>query len=309
MKWLPFVASLLLACGGGDEFAVDATASPIDAAPRADAGPVDFPGAPLLGQIEVLEVDSAFGPVGDAQALFVTEPTTFRLVFYGQVAVAHWQVETMRVGSCRLLELKTAFCTDCVGICRDTEQCEPIPDNASVGTLSFTGLSVPLSLDFNGYAYAAQGMVPGDAFTTGATIEASAAGDDLSAFFVSSVGVAPLIADITDYEVTLVDGSDTTLTWTPEDPTTRIRLTLNSNNLGHGNPYNAVIECDTTDSGALTVPRELIEAFPPAARKEGCEGSDCPQSTMTRYRRATADVDGSQVALVVGSRIEFYLIH
>jgi hypothetical protein len=300
---------VLVACGDDGDTAVDSAVSTGDAVRGPDAGPVDFPTSPMLGQIEVLEVDTAFGPVGDAQAMFVTEPTTFRFVFYGNVAVAHWQVETMRIGSCRLLELKTAFCTDCLGICRDTEQCDPIPSSASVGALSFSGLTVPLSLDFNGYAYAAQGMVPGEAFTTDANVEVSAAGDDLSAFTVSSVGVAPLVADIVNYEITIVDGIDYALTWTPEDPTTRIRLTLNSNNMGHGNPYNSVIECDTTDSGALTVPHELIEAFPPAIRAEACAGSDCPQSRMTRYRRATVDVDGSQVALIVGNEIQFYLIH
>lgn len=43
----------------------------------------------------------------------------------------------------------------------------------------------------------------------------------------------------------------------------RVRLTLNTNNGGHGAPYYGIIECDVPDAdGQVTVAASLIDQFP-----------------------------------------------
>jgi hypothetical protein len=124
--------------------------------------------------------------------------------------------------------------------------------------------------------------------------------------------VPPLVAAFANDELPLADGADATVTWTPvdpDDPALRVRLVLNANNQGHGLPYESVIECDAADVGALVVPAAMIDAFPTTERWEACAGSDCPLSTLTRYRKASVDVAGAPVDLAVGSQIMLWVIH
>jgi hypothetical protein len=237
-------------------------------------------------------------------------------VFYGRVAVHHWQLETMRAGSCRLLEHEPVFCTACAGVCVAPEVCEPYPDHASAGDLTFAGLrGPPLTLQPSPYWYASQGQLPADAVADDATVTVTATGAAVPAFTVAAAAVPPLdpaVAPIADDELHLADGADRTVTWSaaaPADPTLRVRVTLNANNQGHGNPYAAVIECDAADVGALTISASLIEAFPTTTRHEACEGSDCPVSTITRYRRGSVDVEGVPVDLIVASQRSFWVVH
>ena len=304
------------ACGGGGGTS-DAGGSAVDAF-QPDAPP---PGAPWFddgphrGRIEVVEL--AGGPwAGNAQAhaVFAPQPTLMRFVFYARVAVRHWQQETMRAGSCRLLENVPAFCTSCAGICIAPEVCEPYPEYASAGELTFDGLrGPPLTLEPSPYFYASQGaQLPLDAFADDATVSVTATGDQVPAFAIAAGGVPPLSAPLANDELHVADGADATVAWTavaPADPTLRVRVTLNANNVGHGQPYQAVIECDAADVGTITIPAALIDAFPATQRWRACEGSDCPVSTITRYRKTSVDVEGAPVDLVVGSQIAFWVIH
>jgi hypothetical protein len=312
------VSGLVAACGDGDNGeTVDAPPAVIDGV-MFDAPP---PGEPRFdvgshrGRIEVLEL--AGGPwTGNAlaHANFAPAPTLMRFVFYARVAVRHWQRETMRIGSCRLLELTPAFCTACAGICVEDEVCEPYPEYAQAGDLTFDGLhGGPVVLQPNGYFYASQGAkLPVDAFADDATVTVTATGEDVPAFTVNAGGVPPLVAAFTNDELHVADTADAVVQWTPADPTDpdlRVRLTLNANNAGHGLPYESVIECDTEDVGGLTVPAPLIAAFPTTERWEACAGSDCPLSTLTRYRKGSVDVAGTPVDLAVGSQIHLWVIH
>lgn len=317
---LAMVAATAAACGGASG------GGPADA-PAIDAVPVDAPppGEPWFdeglrrGRIELVELVEQAGPVGGAalaHAVFAPQPTAMRFVFYARVAVRHWQQETQRAGSCRLLVHQPVFCSACAGICVAPEVCEPYPDYASAGALTWDGLrGPPLTLQPNPYFYASQGaQLPVDAVADDATVTVTATGDQVPAFVVAAGAVAPLalpVAPITDDTLRLDGGADVTLRWTPVDPldpTLRVRVAINANNMGHGNPYAAVIECDAADVGALTIPAAMIDAFPPTARLEVCEGSDCPRSTITRYRRGAVEVGGAPVDLVVGSRLEFFVV-
>jgi hypothetical protein len=92
----------------------------------------------------------------------------------------------------------------------------------------------------------------------------------------------------------------------------RVHLLLNANNLGHGMAFDAIIECEGPDSGELTIPRALIEAFPPVQGDlAACEGSDCPLSLLTRYLSAAVDLGGEtdRVVFTIGSQRQFAIVH
>ena len=63
---------------------------------------------------------------------------------------------------------------------------------------------------------------------------------------------------------------------------------------------------DAADQEGLD--RRLIDRFPVTLEVGGCEGSDCPPSTLTRYRRAAVDIEGAPVDLVIGARRDFYIL-
>jgi hypothetical protein len=86
-----------------------------------------------------------------------------------------------------------------------------------------------------------------------------------------------------------------------------------SNN-GHGLPPNAVIECEGSDTGSVTIPARLIEAFPALVTADTCSGIacvsiDCPPSTLARYRSGSAAAGSEQVELRIQSEVKFYLVH
>ena len=99
--------------------------------------------------------------------------------------------------------------------------------------------------------------------------------------------------------------------WTPAAADTRVRLTRNSNNSYHGQPYHTIIECDAPDSaGEIAVPAAILDAFPDSEAWAICAGTDCPRSKIERYRRATHPVDAEHdLELLVTSRVWFGLDH
>jgi hypothetical protein len=180
-----------------------------------------------------------------------------------------------------------------------------------LGRLAAAGLhaSLVLSPDSNGY-YPDNRILPADLFDDDAEVGVAASGGDLPAFSLATVAVSPIEAAIEEFSVTLIPHQDHVLHWTSADDGARVRVTLNSNNLGHGQPYFAIIECDVPDSaGGVTIPAALVDAFPESHAWEQCVASDCPRSWIRRYRIATSAVPDGEVALIVASEMDFDLEH
>lgn len=292
-----------------------------DAPAPGPPGPNDGPGAvdlaappdgggggdPLFGRsagkIEILETRTPYNSASEVRA-----------VFYGDEEVV-FQREVLRSGACRLINLTPALCDQpCVGVCVERNVCKPYLPRLPAGALTITGLKEPAKLvPMAGNLYYADPALRADIFDAGAPISVSASGDNagFGPFRVDSAGVVTLeTATPVKDEVPLLNTSDLRFTWTPSgDAQARVRLTLNANNRGHGAPYEAVIECDGPDNGALTVSKELIAPFPATYRWEICAGHDCPLSSILRYRRGSARVGGREVALWVGSRRDFWILH
>ena len=122
--------------------------------------------------------------------------------------------------------------------------------------------------------------------------------------------MAPLTGAIPDGKLVLEPGQDEIVRWTPAGGDARVRLTLNSNNQGHGQPYLGIIECDSPDAaGEVRVSASLVDEFPETRAWTICAGTDCPPSTLRRYQRATAPVGEHDVELVVSSVIAFGVDH
>lgn len=311
MRGLVMAIALVVAAGCGDDdggAGADAAGAGDGAVSDPDAGAA---AAPLRGHIEVVEVSDPYGSRGHAHGgVLATASSHLRFTFYGNISAVHFQKEVDRVGDCRLLRPEAQFCNDCAGLCVGPDICEPLPEQVDVGTLTFAGLRSPLTLDFNGYWYASQASVPADAFADDASVTLSAPGAAGPAFQVTTTAVAPLnMMALTDHELA-AGNTDTVVTWTPADPGSRVRLTLNANNMGHGLAYAAIIECDADDSaGQITIPGSLLSQFPNTFRWEACAGSDCPLSSMRRYRLARATVGSDEIWFVVASERQFWVIH
>jgi len=227
-----------------------------------------------------------------------------------------YHVAQIEQGACRYLEFVQGFCDppcDNFQFCNHLDECEDYPSGLSGGTLTFTGLGDDIVIppdEWNVGYYWGPWDLPGDIFDEGDPIGASLTGADFPAVTLEAEGVAAMDTDIADALWPMVDGQDAEITWTPgTDPEACVRVLINGANNSHGMPLNHVIWCETEDTGAVTIPQALVEAFPLGSWPEICVGHDCPPSELVRYRRDAATVPQGIVELEVVSRIYFGYDH
>ena len=302
MRSPALVLALTAACGGGTSSTTDG-APAIDARPTLDAAP----GAALVGNVTVFD-----------RTRFSTSGAPYR---YPTVVGAFqpdglpvWHTVTQTDGACTLREFRLGFCEEtCEGYCLETG-CVPYEAGVSVGTLTFEGLAVPLTIEpavspfSSGQGYYVTTELPEDLVPAGAAIAASAPGDVLPAFVASATAPPELVAaGLDDAELELDGAGDVEVTWPPADPGSTITLAINANNTGHGAPFHAILECVADDdAGVITISRALLDAFPEAIfPSEICAGADCPPSSLTRSRTGRAAIGTGEVELTVGHRLEF----
>ncbi|NMC69453.1 MAG: hypothetical protein GYA57_05205 [Myxococcales bacterium] len=258
------------------------------------------PVVPLRGQVRVTARDSPAMPAIDASAQFASP------------AALVWHEEVMREGACRLLHYDASGCTEGCwdGVCRDGV-CEPFPTYQTAGTVTLTGIG-PGTVTLEDYGYGTYyGFVSGVELVAGAAVEVRATGGEFPAFSIAGVQPPPVEMSLTTVdELHLANGRDNVVTWTPADPCgSRVRLQLKTPTAAHGLPPVWMIECDAPDTGSLTIPRAIVEAFPETERREICVMVDCPPSVLARYTRVAGGAAGAEVELVVESTRTFYLVH
>lgn len=296
MRRLGLLLIFLTACDGGS------TASP-DAGPTPD-GP---PGAdrPVVGGVSIVESRGTSG----GQTFTSGQLTA---VFYDGHG-PRWHREAMRAGACVLRTFTPSSCpTACTdGLCI-SGVCESFPAVVSAGRLTMSGLAVTVSITPSSNFYESPPLPP-ELFGDTAMVSAQLAGGVMPAMSLSTRGVPPLATAIASGKITVPNpaGQAFPVRWTPtSDPDARIRLTLNSNNQGHGQPFLAIIECDAPDSaGQIDVPAALLDGFPETMAWEVCAGTDCPFSTIRRYHRATHPIGDQDVELVIASEQLFGIEH
>lgn len=305
MRSRTIAAALLLslACGGGDDDGSEPGGP--DAAPGGD-GPL----AAAEGQFFVHEVivgeDLSRG--GDALGL-ILDP---RPEFY-QLAVSE--------GACRGFTHEPTFCGDCYGICDAEGVCQPFPTSLAAGTLHVGGTSQAFILEEE-WGYRPSEPLPAELFEAEdpVTLETDG-GDDVAAFSLAAAGTDPIEMDLSEGEdsetgqspgqntLVLDDSQDLVLQWTDAMPGARVRLELRGRNQGHGQPLDGLVVCEADDSGGLTVPRAVLEAFPAHPYESICDGRDCPLARLIRFTRDRRTVDGREMELEVGARRDFVVVH
>lgn len=285
----------------------------------AAAGCSDSPGAdnPDFGGLPEGDPAPHFStPAGSILAIEAQNPSglvdELSAAFYSEEQPGYHR-EVQRIGACRLMRFEPAQCDQfCVGVCIEKDVCKPYPARLSAGTLRYSGMKVPMTLQprFQNY-YATETSLTADLFDIGDPVSVEGSGADFSAFNLTAFGVAKFETSALDNdELRLENGADYTFTWKASaDPRARMRLTLNSRNRSHGLPYEGIIECDTPDTGHLTIAKELITPFPETFRWEICSGRDCPLSSALRYTQVDGTAGPRKVSLTVGSQRIFWVLH
>lgn len=230
---------LAVACGGDDDGTSPAAATPSALAHR-----------PCTPETKVGE--------------FRLEAGDGFTAFSGHVATAvvpiHVPRELLRAGDCRLLERRDLDCQPACSseqTCGERGACIPYPTRVSVGQVSLRGLARPLELGPSnpGNRYF-DTRLPHPGFAPGAalTLQVGGAGD-VAGFSLAGRGVAPLQTR-GSLPLRLERGKPLALGWTPGGPASRVQLVIEIDQ--HGITP-ATLECDVADTGAATVPAELLD--------------------------------------------------
>jgi hypothetical protein len=308
-------ATLVAACGGGGSAPGSGGAGAGSGGAGSGGAGTGGMGAPgdKRGEILIYEGLTYHQDLGGQ--LSTSPRPTVAATIYGS-PFPRWHQEVMNDGTCLLKTYTPQQCDQfCEGACVGRNVCEPFPPTVSAGMLTFTGLKgvSSLSPDPSLGRYNYPTAPPNDLFDAGAAVTVTAAGAAVPPFTLQAKGVPPIEPEIQNGRFRLTNGQDYTLRWQPAaggPPEARVRLTVNSRNLGHGVPYLAIIECDVPDApGQLTVPRAMIDVFPRIEALGACVGVDCPPSFITRYTRGTAAVPGGHVDLLVGYELAIGIDH
>jgi hypothetical protein len=268
--------------------------------------------------------DGSVGPGEPSEGLFFVEESRFGedVLLYSDVfgsivdarPIYHRLAATE--GACRLWTYTVADCGACTGLCNAQGDCVPFPTQLSAGTVTVEGLSEPVAIPFDLNGYDPATTFPADLFDAGDEVTLSAVGDEVAAFSLSAPAVDGIELDLIPGEefgepdsLRIEDGADLVFTWSPIVPGTRMRLEILSDTAAHGLPVDVMIECETDDTGSMTVPRAFVEAFPEAVWPDACAGHDCPPSSLTRFRSDRTEVGGLDIELRVGTRREFVVLH
>jgi hypothetical protein len=191
-------------------------------------------------------------------------------------------------------------CTDAV--CTAPGVCTTYPGNASAGRITVGGLRAALAFVPGAYGYVTEpASPPADLFDPGAAIAISAPGDVSPAFDVHVTAPPPLDAPFQN--LTLVDGTDATVTWTAAGGGPRsIQVMLVVG--WHGAPPEALMVCETADDGALTIPGALVAQLPRAS-----SGLEQHGSWILRFDRSIVFAPQGPIEVVAGSQVNLYFSH
>jgi hypothetical protein len=260
-------------------------------------------GSPTSGPKEV---------VGSFQVQVVADhedPSTGATSVIGKVndgpspAAVIWTV-TKEDGDCHVSVPSVPFCSEgCPSeVCVADDVCQGYPAGHSVGEVTLSGVNLAgggselvLKELAKAYQPPAGTSFAYPPFAEGDTIALSATGGDYSAFDLSATGVAPMTLDSADFE--LDEGKALALTWNAAaDPkSSQVHLKLD---ISHHGGSRGMIECDTDDTGAITISAELITEL------IGLGVAGFPSVILTRSVHDSAQLEVGLVELVVSSKVE-----
>lgn len=170
-------------------------------------------------------------------------------------------------GDCALVKpVEPPFCDppcDLGTVCVADDTCGPPHQALGAGDIVLTGLKVGCTLvPETQYHYYSPKFAPepqdGDVFDEGDLLTATAPGDDVPAFSVTTRGVARVVTPLACPPV-LEAGAGLDVSWTPgAQAGDRVAFVLQSGN--HGGQFSRVL-CEIADTGSLHVDAALLDAY------------------------------------------------
>lgn len=241
-----------------------------------------------------------------------TDPTTGMTKVVGQVSDSAvpsnvvWTVATTE-GGCRLETPTVPFCAAGCGadVCVADDVCQAYPAAHSVGAVTLKGVGLvsggsTLTLKEIAHTYQppAGTALAYPPFGPADDVTLHAAGGDYAAFDLSAKGVDPLAFTSTDFE--LEDGKPLELTWdAAADPkSSQLHVKLD---ISHHGGIKGIIECDSDDSGSLTISAAMISQL------LGLGVAGFPSVVAMRQSLDTAAIAPGLVRLEVSARAEHYV--
>lgn len=157
-------------------------------------------------------------------------------------------------GECRVVTSENPFCDPPCGggqVCTNESQCAMFPERVSVGTVTISGMEVPVAMEPAADLRYFETELPHPVIAPGAQIELQADGLSLMGNgFGALANVSPSIY--------VAPETDMNVTWDAEDGEAHVRIELNIDQ--HGNSP-ATLFCDVPDTGSYDVPAALIDAL------------------------------------------------
>jgi hypothetical protein len=207
-------------------------------------------------------------------------------------------------GDCRLETPSVPFCDPACGadVCVADDTCKPHPTGHSVGEVTLDGLNLAaggstlmLREIVKAYQPPANTTFAWPPFAEGDEIKIKAAGGDYTAFELTAQGVKPLILTSTTFEV--AEATALNITWeAASDPkASQVHLKLD---ISHHGGTRGMIQCDTDDTGSLTVSADLMTEL------IGLGVAGFPTFVLTRSTRGTAQIAPGVVELEVSAKVE-----
>lgn len=201
-------------------------------------------------------------------------------------------------GSCELVQPRTGFCDPACtnGQVCDGATCVEQSEPQDVGTVYVFGLDedltiTPKSSVFN---YKHGGELAHPAFEEDAPVTLSATPADAPAFTLQARGVAPL-AMAEDSEIVLRQHMPVELQWAAPATPGQAHVLVSLNIALHGGTP-VQIDCDTEDTGSLTIPAELVTEL------LGYGYSGFPAINIIRQTADSVELDIGCVDFIVGSK-------
>ncbi len=178
--------------------------------------------------------------------------------------------------------------------------CVDLPRHFDVGTVTITGLKVPIEMqpdDLDRYL-ASELPDKNDLFDAGDVVTATTSGGELPPMSFTARGVAPLQLASPVVSIRIGSGRPAYARWTPADPSSRVQVALMGGS-HDPNPLAAAIVCDAPDGdGQVEIAGSLLDEL----YRLSCNGGwmlKC--SRITRYSRDVQSMGGKDVELFVGS--------
>jgi hypothetical protein len=162
-------------------------------------------------------------------------------------------------GRCTLLGPSSLFCESTCSAsetCGFDETCIEAPLKQSAGTLTLTGMSIPVTVDPNGitFDYSLKIDDPYPAFSEGAKITLSAEGGEFEPFTLTGYGSSRITPVST--AITVDRDTPAIVEWVPnEGGDTQVQLNVIFNVHGATSGW---IVCNVPDNGAFEIPAALV---------------------------------------------------